>query len=93
MQQEKKSDADVSTALKQIQLTEELTRNVMNSLVSYVPGPLSTEQIYVLEARSAVLAPPSSDIPTTPAPDAPGQKAILEKDRGLHHQDWRNCPR
>ncbi len=92
MQQEKKSDADVSTALKQIQLTEELTRNVMNSLVSYVPGPLSTEQIYVLEARSAVLAPPSSDIPATPAPDAPAQKAILEKTADYIHKTVTQLP-
>jgi len=79
MQQEKKSDADVSAALKQIQLTEQLTRNVMNSLSDCVPGPLSTEQLYVLEARSALLPPPSADIPATPAPEAVAQKALLDK--------------
>ncbi len=79
MQQEKKTDVDVANALKQLQLSEELTRSAMNGLVSYVPGQQSTEQIYVLEARSAMLAPPASDIPTTPAPDAAGQKAILDK--------------
>ena len=73
------SDADVANALKQVQLTEELTRGMMNSLVPEVPGQLSTEQIYVLEARSAMLAPPPSDIPTTPAPDAAGQQALLVK--------------
>jgi hypothetical protein len=51
----------------------------MNGLVQYVPGPLSTEQIYVLEARSAVLAPPAADLPTAPAPDAAAQKALLDK--------------
>jgi hypothetical protein len=79
MHKENKSDADVSAALKQVELTEELTRSVMNNLVEFVPGQLSTEQIYVLEARSAFLAPPPSDIPTTAAPDAAGQKAILDK--------------
>lgn len=78
-QQAKKADADVAGDLKQVVLTEELTRAVMNSLVEYVPGPQSTEQIYVLEARSAILAPPTSDLPATPAPDAATQKAILDK--------------
>jgi hypothetical protein len=79
MQQTKKTDAEVATALKQVELSEELTRTAMNSLVSFVPGPYSTEQIYVLEAKSAVLAPPAADIPATPAPDAAAQKAILDK--------------
>lgn len=79
LQQAKKTDAEVATELKQIELTEELTRGVMNSLVPYVPGPYSTEQIYVLEARSADLVPPASDLPATPAPDAAAQRAILAK--------------
>jgi len=78
-QQEKKSDADLATALKQIELSEELTRSSMNSLGKLLPGPLATEQIYVLEARSADLIPPPSDLPSTPAPDAEAQKALLGK--------------
>ena len=79
LQQDKKNDAEVATALKQVELSEELTRSTMNSLVGYVPGPLSTEQIYILEARSADLVPPERDLPKTPAPDAAGQKAILDR--------------
>ena len=79
LQQAKKSDADVATELKQIELSEELTRSTMNSLVKFVPGPMSTEQIYVLEARSAILAPPAADLPSAPAPDAAAQKALLDK--------------
>lgn len=79
MQEEKKSDTEISVALKQLELSEELTRSRMVSLVSHVPGPLSTEQIYVLEARSADLIPPESDLPPTPAPDSAAQKAILDK--------------
>jgi len=75
----KKTDAEVASQLKQVELTEELTRATMNSLVQYVPGPYSTEQIYVLEARSAVLPPPRADLPSTAAPDAAAQKAILDK--------------
>ena len=79
MQQDKKSDTEIATALKQIVLSQELTRSTMNGLVSYVPGPMSTEQIYVLEARSANLAPPESDLPARPAPAAAEQKSILDK--------------
>src|ERR1039458_9822113 len=47
LQQGRKTDADIANELKQVELTEELTRSAMNSLVSYVPGASSTEQIYV----------------------------------------------
>ena len=76
---EKKTDAQIATALKQVQLTEELTRSTMNDLAAYAPGAETTEQIYVLEAGSAVLAPPAADIPKDPAPDAAAQKVMLDK--------------
>jgi hypothetical protein len=79
MHKDNKSDADVANALKQLELSEQLTRDTMNSLIADVPGPLTTEQIYVLEARSALLSPPASDIPTAAAPDAAAQKAMLDK--------------
>jgi hypothetical protein len=78
-QQEKKNDGEVATALKQVELSEQLTTSAMNSLVSYVSGPQSTEQVYVLEARSADLIPPESDLPSTPPPDAQGQQTILDR--------------
>lgn len=79
MHQDNKSDEEIAAALKQVQLTEELTHNTANSLAPYLPGTQSTEQIYVLEARSAVLAPPASDLPATPAPAAGAVKAVLDK--------------
>ena len=79
MHKDNKSDADVANALKQLELSEELTRNTMNDLVGDTPGPLSTEQIYVLEARSSLLSPPASDLPSAAAPDAAAQKAMLDK--------------
>jgi len=89
MHQAKKSDAEVAGVLKQLELSEELTRSTMNSVVADLPGPLSTEQIYVLEASSANLAPPPSDIPGTAAPDAAAQKAMRLKQRS----DSRTIPR
>jgi len=75
----KKSDDEVALQLKQVELSEELTTSTMNSLSGLVPGPLSTEQMYVLEGRSAVLAPPASDIPSATPPDAAAQQAMLAK--------------
>jgi hypothetical protein len=92
MAQQKKSDTEVAQALKQVELNQELTRSTMNSLVSYVPGPLSTEQIYVLEARSADLIPPETDLPTNSAPDAAGQKAILDKTATYLTQTYEKLP-
>lgn len=78
-QQAKKPDVDVANDLKEVTLSEALSRAAMNSLAEYLPGAHATEQLYVLEARSAILPPPPADIPSTPAPDAAAQKAILDK--------------
>ena len=78
-QKSQKSDAEVAGQLKDIELTEELTRSTMDSFKPLVPGQLTTEQLFVLEVRSAVMPPPASEIPATPAPDAAKQKAILDK--------------
>jgi hypothetical protein len=78
LQQSHKSDEDVATALKNITLREQLDQATMTSLGEFLPGPLSTEQIYVLQGRSAFLPPPS-DSPVPPAPDLATQKVILGK--------------
>jgi hypothetical protein len=79
MAADKKSDDEIAAALKQVELSEQLTRATMNQLAASAPGPHIMEQLYVLEAASAILPPPPADIPPTPAPDAAAQKAILLK--------------
>jgi len=74
-----KSDEEMSSEMKKCELSEELTRQAMESLAPYLAGPLSTSQLYVLEARSAMLAPPAADMPSLPAPDAAGQKDLIDK--------------
>ena len=69
----------MAAALKQVVLSEQMSRAIMNQLAEYVSGPATTEQVYVLEVRSAMLAPPAADVPATPGPDAAAQKAILDK--------------
>ena len=79
LQTDKKSDVAVAAELKQLGLTEELTTSTMLTLAPMVNGPLSTEQIYVLEARSSTLPPPPADLPADAAPDAAAQQALLKK--------------
>jgi hypothetical protein len=79
MHEQKKTDIEVAAALKQVEMSEQLTRPAMNSMTDLMPGPLSTEQVYVLEAKSAILLPPADDLPKTAAPDAAAQKALLDK--------------
>jgi hypothetical protein len=79
MHEQKKTDIEVAAALKQVEMSEQLTRPAMNSMTDLMPGPLATEQVYVLEAKSALLLPPADYLPKTPAPDAAAQKALLDK--------------
>jgi hypothetical protein len=90
---EQKSDQQVADELKQIELTEELTSSAMNGMVSLIDGPLSTEQMYVLEARSSMLAPPETDLPKTAAPDAAAQQALLAKAESYAEKTYPQLPR
>lgn len=92
MHKESKSDEDVANALKQVVLTEQLDRATINAFVDEVPGKLSTEQIYVLEAHSALLPPPASSIPTAPALDAAAQQAVLNKAATYISGTWGQLP-
>jgi hypothetical protein len=83
LQQAKKPDAEVASQLKQVELSEELTAAAMSNLLFASPGPLTSEQLCVLEARSSMLAPPPSDLPGLPSPDAGAQRAILDKAIGF----------
>ena len=90
---DKKSDADVAAALQQVELSEQLTRSTMDGLMKFAPGPLTTEQMFVLEARSANLAPPASDLPEITQPDAAAQKAILIRAEAYISKTYAQLPR
>ena len=79
MQQNNKTDDEVDNQLKEIELNEELTRSAATSLKSYLPGPHSSVRIEILKDQSAFLAPPATDLPVIPAPEAAAQQAILTK--------------
>lgn len=92
LQQEKKNDEETATQLKQTELTEQFTAATMNSMAPLISGPLSTEQMYVLEARSSMLPPPASDIPTAVAPDAAAQQAMLSKAQDYVSKSYAQLP-
>jgi len=92
LQAARKSDEGVANELKQIELTEEFTAATMNGMANLVPGPLSTEQMYVLEARSSMLPPPASDLPSAAAPDAAAQQAMLSKARDYVSRTYAQLP-
>jgi hypothetical protein len=79
LQQGRKADQEVATRLKEIELSEQLTAPTRETLQQYAPGPLTVEQLDILEGRSAALVPPHSELPETAAPDVATQKAILAK--------------
>jgi hypothetical protein len=88
-----KSDQQIANELKQIELSEELTPAAMNNMADLIDGPLSTEQIYVLEARSAMLAPPDTDIPKSASLDAAAQQALLAKAESYAAKTYSQLPR
>ena len=88
-----KTDEQIANELKQIELTEELTSGAMDRMVNLVDGPLSTEQIYVLEARSSMLAPPETDLPKADPPDADAQRALLARAHDYVANTYSQLPR
>ncbi len=88
-----KEDAEVATRLKEVELSEELTPNAKKGLAPYVPGPLSEEQLSILEGRSAFLPPPASDLPAAPPPDAAAQKAIVARAQDYAAKTYMQNPR
>lgn len=92
MHKQNKSDAETAAALVQVELTEQLDRATRNSLMNEVPGKLATEQLYVFEARSALLPPPPSGIPATPPLAPAAQQALLTKAASYASGTWAQLP-
>ncbi len=73
------SDGDLALKLSQLELSEELTAGNSIAILDLLPGPLSKEQLYVLEIRSAILPPPASDLPNLTQPDETARQAMLKR--------------
>jgi hypothetical protein len=87
------SDENVANKLKEFELSEELTGSARSGLAQFLPGPLSVEQIDILQGRSSILAPPSADLPATTSPDAATQKEILAKAQDYVAKNYMQNPR
>lgn len=72
-------DDQVAAELEKVEMTEQFSHGAIEAIAPDVPGQHTTEQLYILQIRSAVLPPPAADIPQDPAPDAATQQAILKK--------------
>ena len=79
LQQQNKSDSGIAEKLMDVDLSEELTPSAIDQLRSKDLGPETLEQLRILAVESAMLPPPASDLPATPAPDAATQRAILDR--------------
>ena len=79
LQDAQKSDQDVAIQLSKIELTESLSAENIRAIQSILPGQSSRGWLNFLAAQSAVLPPPSSEIPPIPIPDLATQKVILGK--------------
>jgi hypothetical protein len=92
LQTARKGDQEVATALKQVQLSEELTAFRTNELTHLSPGSMTAEQIDILQLQSALLPPPPSDLPKDPPPDAAALQALLAKAQTYTSQSLAQLP-
>jgi hypothetical protein len=72
-----KSDADIVRQIAGTDLTERLTEITLDRIGGHFIGTAVAPALQLLADRSAFLDPPSSELPTTPAPDAATQQRIL----------------
>jgi tetratricopeptide (TPR) repeat protein len=93
MHKQGKTDDQVANALREMELTEQLLPSVMNGFVQYQPGPQTVVQIRVLALESALLPPPPSDPPDTPAPDQATQSAILGRVTNYVAEQFASLPK
>ena len=71
------SDAELASKLTSLQLTERFASARVARWRAGLPGPRSQRALLGLADRSAFLAPPASDTPSTPAPDIAEQRRIM----------------
>lgn len=72
----KKSDTEVALRLSSLRLTERLSRTLLPSLQSALPGPKARQALTALADQAAFLEPPPAQIPSAEPPDPTEQKRI-----------------
>lgn len=92
LRKESKSDSEVASRLKDVVLAEELSHSAEHSLLMYMPGDQSTEELFILQGKSAFLAPAAVDRVDAAAPDAATQKALLDKAQNFASKVYTQTP-
>lgn len=72
-----KADGDLAEQLANLELTERLSDARLTKLDASLPGEKSRQALMLLADKSAFLAPPQSEIPVDPAPDAAATRQML----------------
>ncbi|HEX4320991.1 MAG TPA: VWA domain-containing protein [Acidobacteriaceae bacterium] len=73
------TDDELTRQLTNVKLSERLTGDALQKLIALSPGPKTTQALDAIAGQSAFLDPPSSELPSTPAPDLATQKAIMSR--------------
>ncbi|HEX7159366.1 MAG TPA: hypothetical protein VF214_10145 [Edaphobacter sp.] len=79
LHQQNKSDEAIANRLKDVSLTEQLTPSTLANIAQSKPGPLTTSQLRILVAESAILPPPASELPSDPTPGHDAQTVIINR--------------
>ena len=72
-----RQDAEAAKQLSELQLTERLNPSSFRQLKTDLPGDQSRQALRAIADESQFQDPPSSDIPTNPAPDMAEQRRIM----------------
>lgn len=72
-------DAEIARQISGVELTQRLTEATLHRLdKGFTTEPLTSVALQLLADQSAFLDPPSSELPSTPTPDAAAQQHMLE---------------
>ena len=72
-----KPDAEVAQRLAEFELTERLNALTLAKLKGQLPGEKARQALMILADESAFFAPPATDLPVKPAPDATAQRQMM----------------
>jgi VWFA-related protein len=72
-----KSDGDMAQRLSNLELSERMSKTKISSWIAELHGAKARQALLALAGASAFLAPPATEIPTDPPPDASAQRKMI----------------
>jgi hypothetical protein len=86
-------DANLSFQINRLDLSERLTSNTLEDILTrHSFGPQTKQALQLLSDRSALLDPPLSEQPDRPAPDSARQREMLEATRAFVFKTLTHLP-